>query len=115
MIKATIAVEVRRAHRANGRKTFHVNIISWSYRMRGSEARTMMNKVAINSPIILSPSGWAMVGSAGAINSLAVSRLVSRMLVYSAINKSAKPPLAYSTLKPETNSDSPSTKSKGAR
>ena len=34
---------------------------------------------------------------------------------YSAINKTAKPPAEYSTLKPETNSDSASTISKGAR
>jgi hypothetical protein len=37
------------------------------------------------------------------------------MLEYSAIKIRAKPPLLYSTLKPDTNSDSPSTKSNGAR
>jgi len=39
----------------------------------------------------------------------------NRILEYSNINRTAKPPPAYSTLKPETSSDSPSTKSKGAR
>lgn len=37
------------------------------------------------------------------------------MLAYSARKNSANGPAAYSTLKPETNSDSPSVRSKGAR
>lgn len=37
------------------------------------------------------------------------------MLAYSARKNKAKGPPAYSTLKPETNSDSPSVRSKGAR
>ena len=40
---------------------------------------------------------------------------MSRMLAYSARKNSAKGPPAYSTLKPETSSDSPSVRSKGAR
>lgn len=40
---------------------------------------------------------------------------INRMLAYSARKNSANGPPAYSTLKPETNSDSPSVKSKGAR
>ena len=38
-----------------------------------------------------------------------------RMLAYSARKKRAKGPPAYSTLKPDTSSDSPSVRSKGAR
>lgn len=37
------------------------------------------------------------------------------MLAYSARKKRAKGPAAYSTLNPETSSDSPSVRSKGAR
>lgn len=37
------------------------------------------------------------------------------MLAYSAKKINAKPPAPYSTLKPETSSDSPSAKSKGVR
>ena len=37
------------------------------------------------------------------------------MLAYSAIKIKANPTLPYSTLKPETSSDSPSAKSKGVR
>lgn len=37
------------------------------------------------------------------------------MLVYSAIKNKANGPAAYSTLNPDTSSDSPSVRSKGAR
>lgn len=40
---------------------------------------------------------------------------INRILVYSASIIKAKPPLPYSVLYPETNSDSPSAKSKGVR
>ena len=40
---------------------------------------------------------------------------ISKMLAYSAKKNRAKGPPAYSTLKPETSSDSPSVRSKGAR
>lgn len=46
---------------------------------------------------------------------MAESVFMSRMLAYSAKKKRAKGPPAYSTLKPETSSDSPSVRSKGAR
>lgn len=40
---------------------------------------------------------------------------IRRMLAYSARKNRAKGPPAYSTLKPDTSSDSPSVKSNGAR
>lgn len=40
---------------------------------------------------------------------------MSMILAYSAKKNSANGPAAYSTLNPETNSDSPSVRSKGAR
>lgn len=40
---------------------------------------------------------------------------IKRILVYSAKNSKANNPLSYSTLNPDTNSDSPSAKSNGAR
>lgn len=48
-------------------------------------------------------------------NSTADRVFIKRMLAYSAKKKSAKGPPAYSTLKPDTSSDSPSVRSKGAR
>lgn len=46
---------------------------------------------------------------------VAESVFMSRMLAYSARKNKAKGPPAYSTLNPETSSDSPSVRSKGAR
>lgn len=40
---------------------------------------------------------------------------ISKMLAYSATKNNAKGPAAYSMLKPDTSSDSPSVKSKGDR
>mgnify|MGYP006363761923 FL=1 len=44
-----------------------------------------------------------------------VITLIARILVYSAIKIRANIPLLYSTLNPDTSSDSPSAKSKGVR
>lgn len=44
-----------------------------------------------------------------------MSVFINMMLAYSARKKRANGPAAYSTLKPETNSDSPSVRSNGAR
>ena len=41
--------------------------------------------------------------------------LINKILAYSAIKIKANPPLLYSVLNPDTNSDSPSAKSKGVR
>ena len=48
-------------------------------------------------------------------NRVAESVFISRMLAYSARKNRANGPPAYSTLKPETSSDSPSVRSNGAR
>lgn len=49
------------------------------------------------------------------IKRVAENRHITRILVYSAIKISANFPALYSVLNPETSSDSPSAKSKGAR
>jgi len=46
---------------------------------------------------------------------IADSVFIKRIFAYSARKKRAKGPPAYSTLNPDTSSDSPSVKSKGAR
>lgn len=48
-------------------------------------------------------------------NKIAVKMFIMMMFAYSAIKKRANGPAAYSTLKPETSSDSPSVRSNGAR
>lgn len=51
----------------------------------------------------------------GLRNRMAVRVFISMMFAYSARKNKANGPAAYSTLKPDTSSDSPSVKSKGAR
>lgn len=48
-------------------------------------------------------------------NRVTVNNLITRILVYSAIKIRANRPPLYSTLNPETSSDSPSAKSNGVR
>lgn len=48
-------------------------------------------------------------------NKIAVKIFIMMIFAYSAMKKRANGPAAYSTLKPETSSDSPSVKSNGAR
>lgn len=100
--------------RAKGRKVFQVSIISWSYRIRGSVARVRMNRVAIRMLIMRrgrSPSGVPPVEK----NIALVKMLTIKILAYSAMKMRANPLPPYSILNPETSSDSPSAKSKGAR
>jgi hypothetical protein len=49
------------------------------------------------------------------VKKIEVNNLIIKILAYSAIKISANILLLYSTLNPETNSDSPSAKSKGVR
>lgn len=48
-------------------------------------------------------------------NITVIISLINKILAYSARKIKANPPLLYSTLNPETSSDSPSAKSKGVR
>ena len=49
------------------------------------------------------------------VKKIAVNNLIIKIFAYSAIKIIANKPLLYSILNPETNSDSPSAKSKGVR
>lgn len=60
-------------------------------------------------------SSWGRLNRLGLKNRIVVSVFISIMLAYSARKKRANGPAAYSTLNPETSSDSPSVRSKGAR
>lgn len=51
----------------------------------------------------------------GPINTIVERAFIRIIFMYSAIKNKAKGPAAYSTLKPETSSDSPSVRSNGAR
>lgn len=92
--------------------------ISWSYRNRGYEARTHRNRTDSSAAFIIR----FIVVSSGNIglcsaprNSTADRVFINKMFEYSARKNRANGPPAYSTLKPDTSSDSPSVRSNGAR
>lgn len=99
---------------AAGRNDFQVSAIRKSYRMRGRVARTHTNsvaRIAVLMTIIMSANGVMFIPK----KMMDVNNLITRILVYSAMKIRANSPLLYSTLKPETSSDSPSAKSNGVR
>jgi len=99
--------------RLNGRNLFHVRYIRLSYRMRGRVARIHTNRVA---NIIVLITIWVLNSKLiEPVNMVTVNRLINKMLVYSAIKIKANIPALYSTLNPDTSSDSPSAKSNGVR
>lgn len=51
----------------------------------------------------------------GFINTIVERAFIRMIFIYSAMKNRAKGPAAYSTLNPETSSDSPSVRSNGAR
>ena len=85
-----------------------MRLIRRSYRIRGRVPRIQMNPKATPTLLIAKKSplsaGILKEGKKTAI----VNILIARILVYSAIKISAKGPLLYSVLNPDTNSDSPS-------
>ena len=107
-------------HRASvsGKKFFHRRCISWSYRNRGYDARIHKNSDVSSSVLIMKLA----VNSSGSSelwaeprNTTVVKAFIMMMFMYSAMKNSANGPAAYSTLKPDTSSDSPSVRSNGAR
>lgn len=99
-----------------GRKNFHVKFINWSYRRRGNAARAQRNR-SINREDLSQKkrSRDTKIKECLPINKIVEIILIRRIFKYSATKSKANPPLPYSTLNPDTNSDSPSAKSKGAR
>lgn len=95
------------------RNLFQVKDINMSYRMRGYEARIQRNEkaMAMNLSIMAMPVEEVRAPRKRTAESI----LISKILAYSAMNRSANSPLPYSILNPETSSDSPSARSKGAR
>lgn len=93
-----------------GRNIFHLSIINISYRKRGYVPRTQINEIAII--IIMTIDGRKLIGAKNIIVEII---LKISILKYSDRKIRANHPPIYSTLNPETNSDSPSAKSKGLR
>jgi len=98
-----------------GKNLFHVKNINWSYRIRGNLPRIQINKNA-NIVEYTAKLIWPHIDKKKIEkNKDTVSILIINIIIYSAINRRAKPLLLYSILNPDTISDSPSAKSKGAR
>lgn len=74
----------------------------------------MESSAALTIKFIAVSSGMAGMWDAP-INRMAERVFISRMFAYSARKNKANGPPAYSTLNPDTSSDSPSVRSKGAR
>jgi len=91
-----------------GRITFQANIIRLSYRNRTKVPR--IHKINTKIKTIIS-----FIIPEPPKNKIEVKYLIKIIFPYSAINNKANPPAPYSTLNPDTNSDSPSAKSKGVR
>jgi len=99
--------------RLNGKNLFQVRYIKLSYRIRGRVARTHTNNVAIIIVLIINEK-FIIIIECPVMNT-AVNRLIIKIFAYSAMKIRANLLLPYSTLKPDTNSDSPSAKSNGVR
>lgn len=78
-------------------------------------ARIQMNRIEIASVLSIRNMFPEREGKTEDEKITAVISLIAIILVYSAMKISANKPLLYSTLKPDTSSDSPSAKSKGVR
>lgn len=96
-----------------GRNLFHVRYIKLSYRIRGRVARTQMNAVA--TIIVLATIVREVKIGNTPVKIIVVSKLINKILAYSAMKIRANIPPLYSTLNPDTSSDSPSAKSNGER
>lgn len=111
------AVCHRNSARVRGRKFFHSRCIRWSYRKRGYDARVHRNKtvkmVVFSIKFIVNICGEILIP--GLRKRMVVSVFIIIMFAYSARKNRANGPAAYSTLNPDTSSDSPSVRSNGAR
>lgn len=93
-----------------GRNPFQAKSISLSYRSRGSVPR-----VQIKRRVTMATLAGRVALATPLINKRTKSKLINKILPYSAKENKANPAALYSVLNPETSSDSPSVKSKGVR
>src|SRR5690606_14213326 len=125
---ARITATSRIQPRLTGISTFQPNAISWSYRTRGSEARTqtkkektstsLMKNQSIGHQPVFAPSHSEIGHGARQPprNSVIEIAETVNMLMYSAsMNRANFSDEEYSVWKPPTSSPSPSGRSKGSR
>jgi len=107
--------------KASGNIIFQHKRINWSTRYLGKDARTHIKKNKIKDVLTAKKKGSKkkkkdnVIKSQPPKNNRVVNILMAIMEPYSAKKNKAKPILEYSTLKPETSSDSASGRSNGAR
>ena len=97
-----------------GRYDFHKRLISWSYLSLGNDVLTQTNKNTIKVPLRKKTKGEDPRKDQPPRKISANRKLINIIWAYSARKKRAKVIDEYSTLYPETNSDSPSVRSNGA-
>ncbi|WP_245959535.1 hypothetical protein [Neobacillus piezotolerans] len=110
MLKVTKDRVGARIRVVKGRRSFQLKVIRRSYRNRGKVPRN--HRKIIEKIMIV---GVEIMDSNRPVKIRVEIMLKSRIFEYSAKKIMAKEAPAYSTLKPETSSDSPSAKSKGLR
>jgi len=96
-----------------GKNAFQVRDINISYRIRGIVAR--IHKYIVAIIIVFKINMRLGIINMYPVKNRLVSKLIIKMLAYSAIKIMANRPLLYSILNPDTNSDSPSARSNGVR
>ena len=105
--------------RTIGKNIFQHKRINWSTRYRGKDARTQIKKNRINDVLNAKTNGSIknnqeiVIDNHPPKNIKTVNRLIAIIEPYSAKKNNANPILEYSTLKPDTSSDSASGKSNG--
>jgi len=99
-----------------GKYDFHNNPINWSYLILGNVALTQINTYII-SPVFIANHGNGIprIGNQPPKNSILIMADIKIICEYSAKKNCANVIAEYSTLYPDTSSDSPSVKSNGVR
>jgi hypothetical protein len=97
--------------KGSGRKFFHSRCMSWSYWNREYDARihrnSMVRQRVLMVKLIVYNSGVSGLWNAPR-NMIVVRAFIIMMFIYSAMKNKANGLAAYSTLNPDTSSDSPS-------
>jgi len=111
----TILPETTSTPKLRGRYDFHNNVISWSYLILGNDALIHTKNIAMKLVFIPSINVELIPANVHPPKKSSENKPdINIMLAYSAKNNNAKDIEEYSTLYPETSSDSPSVKSNGA-
>lgn len=98
-----------------GRKDIHVRFMRRSYRIRGRVPRITMNMIIMKILCIIIRVNDIICLCIFCINKDLDKIETNMIFIYSDMKINANEALAYSVLNPETNSLSPSVKSKGVR